>query len=295
MRTKVPMIKFGIMSLLMFFLQSLVEKPINDEKKNYVSLEKLIKNQQIEAEINGTGGHLENCIEFKLKNLTPDSLNVWIEAGRRLTSVDTNIQDILIVQNKTFQVGPDEDFTAKGNGYCCQSNHQSPRVSSEFRIGKMAPENWLKLAKIIDKNKFPPLAIQSAVWVVSNNHELSSIHCNNMTLIAPLRHTVAEIKGLVLPWYTLTYENDTSTLFSGKPSELFSEISYYLNTNAAITITIRNTKGELVYTVANRLNPGRGHHSFELKLPVRNWPKGDYSLCIYEDYNNLNTKKVFRL
>jgi len=295
-RVKKPKVLAGIISTLMFFLLSAVAKPqTTDIKTEYVSIEKLIKSQIIEAKIKGSGGHTENCIEFNLKNLSADSVHMWIEAGRRLVSIDSNIQDIFLVKNNTLTIGPHEEIVVEGNGYCCQSSYQSPRLSSDFNVGSMASDNWIKLAKVIDKNKFPPLAIQSAVWVLSDHHELSSIHSHDIASIEPLRKTIAEIKGVVLPWYTLTYEKDTSSLFSDKASKLYSEISYYLNTNSAVTITIRNKKGELVCTVANIVNPGRGNHTFELRLPVQNWPKGDYALLIHEDYNNLNTKKIFRL
>jgi hypothetical protein len=38
-----------------------------------------------------------------------------------------------------------------------------------------------------------------------------------------------------------------------------------------------------------------GKHDFKLNLNVKNWPKGDYDICVYEDYSNLNFKKRFTI
>lgn len=286
----------GLSSLLLtLFISAQNYTPATITDKKFESIEKLINENQLSAEIKGTGGHQAECISISLKNLTNDTLNVWLEAGRRLVSVDSALQDLFIVKNRKIELPPLQEQTISGYGFCCQSHNGGPRKDSEFELGFMAPPDWQELAKVIDEHEFPVSAIQSAVWVLSDDHSLSSVHSEDLEEIQLLRQTLADIKGVKLPWYTLTYVDDTSTLFTNKPEKMISDVSYFLNTNAAVSIQIRNSKGEIVYTVAHRINPGRGTHSFHLRLPVKNWPQGEYSLCIYEDYNNLNTKKTFLL
>lgn len=288
--------KIGFILILFSLIISAKNYTSNPIKKEiFVSIEKLIKENKLEAKINGIGGHTEECVAFDLKNLTADTLYIHLEAGRRLTSIESETQDIFVVKNKAIRLEPHQEKTIIGYGFCCQSSNSSPSIKSEFNIGLMTPPEWLKLAEVIDENNFPSEAIQSAVWVLSNNHKLSSVHHEDLEKIQLLRQTLADIKGIILPWYTLTYQKDTAQLFTDKPDKLISDISYYLKTNSSVHINIRNAQGNLVYTVAKRINPGRGQHSFHLRLPVNNWPKGEYALYIYEDDNNLNTKKIFEL
>ena len=116
-----------------------------------------------------------------------------------------------------------------------------------------------------------------------------------MEEIELLRNTVAKIKGTVLPWYTITYEKDTTMLFSERPEKLYGKISYYVNKNAIISINVRSPKGRLMSTPvsAETINPG--NHEYKLNLDIKNWPKGDYDICVYEDYSNLNLKKRFTI
>jgi hypothetical protein len=289
-------LEIGFSSLLFLLIISAKNHTsviIKEEK--FQSIQTLINGHQLEAQIKGIGGYQKECIAFNLINLTADTLSILLESGRRLTSFDSTIQDILIVKSKKIKLDPYQQETVTGYGFCCQSKNGGPKKDSEFNIGYMAPPEWQILTKVIDENKFPTHAIQSAIWVLSNDHALSSIHHEDLDEIQSLRRTVADIKGIKLPWYTLIYEEDTTMLFSTKPDQLISDMSYYLKTNATVSINIRNALGELVYNVANIVNPGRGSHSFHLRLPVKNWPKGEYGLYIYEDYNNLNTKKIFVL
>jgi hypothetical protein len=264
-------------------------------KDKYISIEKLTKSGLLKTDVKGMGGYQENCIEFSLKNLTNDSLFVLVEPGRRLTADDSVYQDIFIVKKNLIALGPLESKTMSGYGFCCQSHDHSPAKGSKFSLGYMTPKEWIKLATVIDENKFPAAAIQNAVWTVSNNHPLSSIYDEDIESISLLRKTVAEIKGIEIPWYSLTFVKDTARLFSGKPERVYGDLDYYINTNSNITINIRNKKGILVKTLVKDDSKGPGKYQYKLNLLVKSWPKGEYTVYVFQDFSNLNIKKTFVL
>jgi hypothetical protein len=265
------------------------------DKDKYISIEKLTKSGLLSTEVKGVGGHQENCIEFFLKNLTNDSLFVLIEPGRRLTADDSVYQDIFIVKKNLIALRPLESRTVNGYGFCCQSHDGSPAKDSKFSLGYMSPIDWIKLATVIDENNFPVGAIQSAVWAISNNHELSSIHDQNMESIYLLRKTVADIKGIEIPWYSMSYVKDTARVFSGIPEKVFGDLDYYINTNSVITINIRDKKGILVKTLVKDDSKGPGKYQYKMNLLVKGWPKGEYTVYVFQDFSNLNLKKKFVL
>ena len=287
-------VRFLFLPVLCLLLSFSFNRDATDNKK-YISIQRHVDEGRLKAQITGLGGYQKDCIEFLLENNTPDSLWIQLEPGRRLVSEDTLIQDILIVKEENILLAAHEKKHLKGYGFCCQSSKRSPGNGSKFNTGYMAPAGWIELAKVINANKFPASSVQHAIWVLSNNHPISSIHATNMENIKVLRETVAGIKGIELPWYTLTFVKDTAQLFSGRPEMLFGKIDYYIRNNTVVTINIRDKRGRIVKSLTKGKTANPGKYTYDLKLNVKAWPKGEYNLYIYEDFSNLNKRKKFVL
>jgi len=262
---------------------------------DFISIEELTNKGLLETNIRGLGGYQEDCIEFDLQNKTSDTLLVYIEAGRRLTSVDTTIQDIFLVKNKKFKIFPRKKKKIKGYGFCCQSNKHAPYADAVFNIGHLAPDDWILLAEVINKNDFPAQSIQNAVWVLSDNHEFSSINAKDLATIQDLRKTIAEIKDIKIPWYTLTYATDTAKLFSNRPEQIVGNFNYRVKNNSVITISIKDKRGQILKRIVNAESKGPGEYNFNLNMNILKWKKGEYAVYIYQDYSKLISKKVFIL
>jgi hypothetical protein len=269
------------------------ENAVNED--NFVSVEKCLKDGDINAQIKGLGGFQEECIAFNLENLTTDTLKIRIEAGRRLTSVDSTLQDIFLVRDENLILFPNGHKTLKGYGFCCQSSNHSPQSNSGFTVGYMAPETWQQVAHFIGQNTFPESAIQAAVWVLSDDHPVSSIWAPDLTDVQSLREMVAEIKGVEVPWYIVKYENDTSMVFSNRPEWVKGEMNYYVRTNSMVSINVRSSKGMLITTLVKEMSLESGHYTYSLDLNVKGWPRGDYECTVYENFSNVLLKKKFKI
>ncbi len=266
-----------------------------EKEKTYTSIETLIKNHSVSAKIIGLGGHSEECTEFQIQSLKKDTLYILIEPGRRLVSDDSTFQDILIIKKYEITLPPLASIILNGYGFCCQSSNSSPKKNALFKIGFMAPKTWVELAEYVNENNFPSSAIQNAVWVMSNNHPISSVHHENPEIVLPLKQKLAKLKKEELPWYSLTFVSDTSRLFTGEAEELFGKITYRVKNQSIISINIRNSEGKVVSTLVENVARGPGEYFVNIKIPVKNWTKGKYSVYIIEDYSNINTKKDFNL
>lgn len=271
--------------------------PMNASVKevDYLPLGKHLMANNVEVKIKSLGGYSGECVVFDFKNLTPDSLFVKLEPGRRLVAKDSVFQDIFIVKEKKLVVPPMASMKQTGYGFCCQSHDRSPARDSAFDVGYMAPPEWVRLADTISRYDFPPQAIQHAVWVISNNHPIGSIACNDDKQVKKLLATVAAIKQVDIPWYAVYYKPDSVQLFSGRPDRLVGHVDCYLKKDGIVTITIRNKNGRLMKTLLNRSAQGVGEFDYALDVDVSRWPKGEYQLFIYEDDSNLNLKKSFEL
>lgn len=289
---KYKLIIFTSILFLFSFTYLTKDSPPPDD---FISIEELTKTGRLKTNIIGLGGYREECIEFDLQNKTDDTLFVYIEAGRRLLSVDTTIQDIFLVKNKKFKLFPRKRKKVKGYGFCCQSSKHAPYEDAVFNLGYLAPDDWILLAEVIDKNDFPTQSIQNAVWVLSDNHEFSSVTAKDLLTILDLRKTIAQIKDIKIPWYTLSYQTDTARLFSNRPEKIIGNFNYRVKNNSVITISIKDKRGQIIRKIVNAESKGPGEYNFNLDMDILKWKKGEYAVYIYQDYSKLISKKVFIL
>ncbi len=288
----------GILFLFALFAFTYIsEKKIGEEKS--ISIEKALNEGIVSAEFSGAGGHSGDVIDLELRSLIPVDTLIKIEAGRRLTSDDTLLQDILIVRELELFLAANEVKRLKLFGFCCQASNGGPKLGSGFKVGFMEDSSFIYLARFLSKSNLPIGVMQSAIWVLSDNHALNSIHNDNekdREKMKGLFGLLASIKGLEYeyPWYTLKYQTDTSRVFSGRPNQMFAEVEYYLSHQSNVDLFIKDSNNLLVKKIFMNRPHHRGEYNYRFTLDVANMPKGKYYLRLYAD-NQLKMLKEFEL
>jgi hypothetical protein len=263
------------------------------EDKKYLPFGDCVEKGKVNAVFTSTGGHQGNCIAVNLKNLSKDTVFFFMEPGRRLFASDTSMQDILIVKRQEVALLPAEQRTISAYGFCCESNNGSPLKGLSYSIGQMAPADWIKLSKHLSEHNYTASTTQSAVWVLSNNHAVSSVCAEDEKTIMPLRKLLAEIKGVEVPWYSTTYIKDPARVFSNVPEYIYGDLDYTLKHNAIVSIVVRDKWGAIAKMLVEEAAKGPGVQKYELDLNVKGWGKGEYVITIMEDYSNINTSRKF--
>ncbi|MBK7130461.1 MAG: hypothetical protein IPM74_10025 [Crocinitomicaceae bacterium] len=261
---------------------------------NHFTLDTLLKQGVIQASFEGLGGYQENCVQLIVKNNSHDSVYGFVEPGRRLVSADESEQDIFVVKSALFALAPGKRDTVLVHGFCCESTKAAPQKGSVFLSGFMAPVAWVFIANLIDKNKFSKDAVQHAVWVLSDKHDIRSIPAYSNPAMDALRHAVADILDIELPWYSFLYKEGEGELFSGIKTHFFAEVDFSIPKHAMISTEVRDESGHLIYAD----NPqwfGGGDHTLRVKFPIAGWDEKGYRLSIMEDLNTLNTQRSFTL
>ena len=258
----------------------------------FTSIEKLMNAGIITADLESPGGDSSLNIIITMTNNSPDSAHVWVEAGRRLESVDPGEQDILVVGNEQVGLAPGETTEVQVDGFCCQSKNAGPKKKSMFRIGAMAAAAWVFLANIIDRNHFPKKSVQHAVWCLSNDHDIRTIPVFRGKPTIKLRQAVADIKEVPLPWYSFGYKDDPEQLFSGEKESIVAEVLFEAPRRAMMTGQIKNSAGQIVYQSPS-YHASRGENIYFLEADIRGWPDGSYDFYLMEDFHTLNQVKTF--
>ena len=151
----------GILFLFALFAFTYIsEKEIGEEKS--ISIEKALNEGIVSAEFSGAGGHSGDVIDLELKSLIPVDTLIKIEAGRRLTSNDTLLQDILIVRELELFLAANEVKRLKLFGFCCQASNSGPKLGSGFKVGFMEDSSFIYLARFLSKSNLPIGVMQSS-------------------------------------------------------------------------------------------------------------------------------------
>lgn len=270
-------------------------KPPVPKEEKYKTLETYLQQGSITASLASLGGHSQNCMSIELRNHNKDTLFLFLEPGRRLLASDTTMQDILIVKRQEVILLPLAVKKIVGYGFCCESTNHSPSKGTAYAIGHMAPDSWVKVAEFISSNKFPEEALQAAVWVMSNDHDISAVYAADERVVLPLRRKLAEIKGVEVPWYSKTYEKDANRVFSGRTEYILGTIHYSLKNNAIVSIVVRDKWGTIAKTLVEEAAKGPGSQDYELELNVKGWGKGEYTITILQDYSNVISTSSFKI
>lgn len=283
---------FYSISIVLCFLHAEAQ---SEDSTKYVPLENCLQSSSVQFSARSLGGHSGFCIEATLKNTGNESLNVMIEPGRRLVADSSMYQDIFIVKKQLLSLLPGEKKKISVYGFCCESSDRGPQKDLKYSVGYMAPPAWVNLAEYIDTNDFPVSAVQSAVWVVSNNHDIAGVDCGDSKKTYALRKTLCDLTGKEMPWATLKYKEDSTVVFTGTVNRIRGDIQYYVRYNTSITIYLTDAYGRIVKTLMDPTIQGIGRQTYYLDLDVSSYPAGDYEVRVYEDESILLERKKFTI
>lgn len=287
----------SLIKLLLIIVLFVITFAFNYNKAKILNIEDAINNNYVSANITGLGGYRGYCILLQVSNLLNVDTTIYIEAGRRLNSIDSTVQDILITKEVKLFVKAGEQKNINLFGFCCQATNHAPSQNEKFDVGHLADSNLVKLAKFLNSNNYDNDIIQNAVWVISNNHPIYSVGSSNSTIrkkINNLYNTLASIKHLPIEytWYSLTYKTDTAILFTGIPDSLYGDFDYQLWNNSNVSITMNDSTGHVVKRfMANKPhNPDK--YNYEVRTSVFGFPKGKYTINLFANNQLKIVKKI---
>lgn len=262
-------------------------------KKDTVAISKAFLKKIIKLDIKGKGGYQGECLSMKIKNNSADSILIFIEAGWRFDSSDSTMQDILVVKDQYLPLAKKQEKTFGVEGFCCQAHKAGPAEKSKFAIGDSAKGQLRTIAKYLSKIKVSIDNLQHAIWVVSDNNDLSSVEDDGTDTSKKLREFIAKLKGIQVPFYNTKYKVEPGPAFSGKPKNITAKLNYSINNDLALVMAnIRDEAGTIVKSFILQKGAMRGEYTFDMDWDVSNMTKGKYTVRIYENQRELLKQSI---
>jgi hypothetical protein len=242
-----------------------------------IDLGDAIKKGYLTLSASGTGGHSGECLKLKLENKGKKKLEVRIPVGQVFEAGDSTLQNLMVAKEETFLVESGKSRIAKLFGFCVEAGDGSPDDGSQFRLGKMASGNLLKLAQHLSTNNLHqhPSA-QFAVWAVTDEERLEGIGDPGLAKF------VADLLGKPVPPYNIEYRQPQDRLLPGQPANLRDAVSmnglfyYDLPKDQKVSFGLYDGEGKLIHALFSNRMQKRGSHRFKFMFEIRNLPKGKY-------------------
>jgi hypothetical protein len=243
-----------------------------------MNLQKAIETKKVEVVFKSLGTYKGFCMAMRIKNLSPDTLFVLVEAGRRLNSLVDKNQDILIVKEEIIVLTRKEIKDIVIKGYCCQASNRCPDKGAGYDVNKMADSNLVKVARFVNIHAYGEEIEQEAVWAISDKYSVATVSSANDSLLKPVREMIASITGEELPWYTLITKK---YVYAGGvilivPTTLRGQLQYSNDKENYATLSVLNEKGMQVCQVKNEWLKAGANLNYNLELPIKGLAKGKY-------------------
>ncbi|HNW97905.1 MAG TPA: hypothetical protein PKK00_05790 [Bacteroidales bacterium] len=124
-------------------------------------------------------GHIGECLEFNVTNLTSTPLKLIVENGRKFTSAEDDKQDLMITNQLIFVLNGRKSSTFRAYAMCISPYKGSPKPLTVFNISKMADGYLLQISGILEKYKFQDPTGQDAVWAIIKNVDSNAVYASN--------------------------------------------------------------------------------------------------------------------
>jgi hypothetical protein len=261
-----------------------------------LNLQKAVQLKLVKAKAQSLGGHQGYCMNLNLISLSPDSLIVLVEAGRRFNSIDEQNQDILVVKEEVILLGKFQNKWTPIKGYCCQASNHSPSQNAKYDINTLADSGLVALARYLSLSKFDSHVEQQAIWAISDKKPTANITDKNDSLAQPLRKLVANLKGEPVPWYTIISRTFvySSGAMENFPQLLRGKLNYSNDKDNYVTLFILDKNGKEVCLLKSQWLKAAGNEEYDLNVPVKGLAKGKYVIGLRTPEKEL-TKREFEI
>jgi hypothetical protein len=261
-------------------------------KKDTLSVEEAFNKKKITLELSGVGGYQGEVVNMKAKNLSGDTVVIFVEAGRRLDNTDSTQQDILVVKDDYIPLAKGQEKKSLITGFCCQAGKGAPAAKVKFLVGALAEDKLYDIARFLFTNKFPNHITQNAIWCISDDHDISSVEDDGTEKNAELRKYLAKLKNTNVPWYSTYYKKTPGQVFSGLPQRVTGTVDYYISDISQVVINVRDENGTIVKNFPAGNSVPRGWHLFNMDWNVLGLQNGKYYLRIYQNGRQLKEVQI---
>ncbi len=270
-----------LIGLLCAFTASAQVIDIEDAaKQKIIAIEARVNDSPINGYAQST--HSGDCIELTLKNISSTHREVQLKPGQFLQPVDTTMQRMMNTLPYVFKLAPGQSITQRITAFCSQATKRAPSKEVLFTVKKKATGSLILLADYLAQKKYKSSSAQLAVWVVSDDDDVSSLSSED-----PESKDLYNFLTTKLNIKPTPNRHQNSNVSANWVRTIHINMEYELETTATMRVVVLNEKEEILKLIVDQQKQTPGTYKYNTTVTTT-VPATDTTThyCIVRYYRN---------
>lgn len=259
-----------------------------------MTLSQAMKAKVIDIKATGNGGYHEKSIKLHITNKSGNPLIITIDQGVVFRPSDTTDQDLVLAGAEVISVAPFKDGIIDVQTFCVIAHNGPPSKDEVFTFHRIHNDTMIRALQYLKQNHLFDGLGQSAVWAISDDHNLQGIY-GTSPVAQKLLDFMVSITGYPRP--TVFYINDISDVpnapvRSTKALKIIALFEQILTEPAKLTLGVYNASGTLIQKVFEEQQFPKKGHRFKVEFEAQGVQAGKYFIRLKKGDVVLQEKEV---
>ncbi len=244
-------------------------------------LGELLARKSVALKPTGTGQHSGEALRVEVRNTSSGRVSASIPAGWVFSSVDEQVQDLIVVRDEEFVLAPGASRMITCRAFCTQGPLRGPSEGERYRPGALGAPKLMALAQAVDAAPYEDHLVQSAVWVLSDGYSIAGMGALDSTVADTLRMLVSRLSGQAPPRYGMRFQHEPGSVCTGRPDVIERVFSTTVGVSATLNAVVLDRNGRVVQVLEDRAAIGPGRYARRFEVPVAQLPPGRYAIHVW--------------
>jgi len=263
-----------------------------DEPISVYSAQQLVTLNKIGVRISANGNSEYNVGTVTFTNKENDTVIVRLEAGRRLVAKDSTQKDLLLIKEVKVTLYPYAIVQKNIYGYFIGDNSNFPVDRDIYKLGSIATSHLFSCAEFISTiDSIPPDIVKQCLAVLEKGRPIATIYPDSLAIVKTMKNKLATITNKPVPWYYLSYTQDSVSVEANTPQKLWGTLNYFIGDTSKVSVFVKTIEGDTIETVEKGLQQYPGYNSYTLKVNISQWTNQPYLIEVASDSVGLLVRK----
>ena len=260
------------------------------------TLKRGIFSKQLTVKAISKGGHSGNCMKLSITNTTANNLSVTIDPALIFVPEDTAYQNLVTLGSEIIAIAPSATVDIDLRSFCGKSYARSPRKNLNYKFWRQGDSTMVRTLGYIKGNNFSNHLAQSAVWMFTNGHCLSTVYDHSQPSASEnLIRYIADLKKYKIPTiFTELEQNnrpDQPAILQNGATKLFVPIKWNNENVRHMRVTILKENGDVYRKIDGHEEINKDGHTVWVEFNSVNDVKGNYFIELKDESSRVWARK----
>ncbi len=260
------------------------------------TLKRGIFSKQLVVKATSNGGLWANSLKLSITNTSDKNMSVTVDPGLIFVPDDTLYQNLVTLGSETLAIAPSATVDINLHAYCGKSYAFGPKKNLNYKFWKQGDSVMVKTLGYIKTNQVGNSLAQSAVWMFTNGHCLSTVYDHKEPAASEnLIKYIAELKKYKIPevFTELAQNNrpDQPAILENGATKLFVPIKWKNENVRHMRVTILKENGDIYRKIDGHEEINKDGHTVWVEFNSVNDRKGNYFIELKDESSRVWARK----